>query len=120
MLEELFNSWDASHDGDLTLAEFEAHLSDDRMQALFHTLDVMASDAWTLFKLLDADGGGTVDADEFVTGCIRMRGGARAAHIEKLQYEIRWLMDYQVKLGRSFKRLEKHMLPATSTMGSSG
>merc|ERR1719440_1042769 len=116
MLEELFNSWDASHDGDLTLAEFEAHLSDDRMQALFHTLDIMASDAWTLFKLLDQDGGGTVDADEFVSGCIRMRGGARAVHIEKVQYEIRWLMDYMVKLGTPLKKLEKDILATCLTL----
>jgi Ca2+-binding EF-hand superfamily protein len=92
-LQRLFAEWDSSGDGDLSLEEFEAHLSDTRMIAFFDTLDIQASDAWALFKLLDADGGGTIDADEFVSGCIRLRGDAKAVHMEKLNHEMRWLMD---------------------------
>jgi hypothetical protein len=91
-LKQLFMQWDTSGDGAITIDEFEAHLSDDRMLALFDTLEVMASDAWTLFKLLDSDGEGTVSIDEFITGCIRLRGDAKAIHMEKLNYEVRWLM----------------------------
>ena len=35
-------------------------------------------DAWTFFKMVDDDGGGTVPMDEFLMGCLRLRGQARA------------------------------------------
>merc|ERR1712050_760634 len=90
-LEQLFQSWDTSGDGDLTLTEFQEHMSDERMQAFFRSLEIEAADAWSLFKLLDADGQGTVDAEEFVTGCLRLRGPAKAIHVAELDCQAKSL-----------------------------
>merc|ERR1719210_742199 len=90
-LNELFQRWDSSGDGDLTLAEFQEHLEDERMQAFFRSLEIEAADAWSLFKLLGADGQGTVDSDEFVTGCLRLRGGAKAIQIQELSGQVQLL-----------------------------
>lgn len=40
-----------------------------------------------IYDLLDADGSGSVDLDEFVTGCIAFRGEAKAVDINILQAE---------------------------------
>ena len=38
-------------------------------------------DAWTFFKMVDDDGGGTIPMDEFLMGCLRLRGQARAVDV---------------------------------------
>merc|ERR1712039_328640 len=49
------------------------------------------SDAWTLFQLLDADGTYTIDIEEFVMGCTRLRGSAKSIDIAKVIADGRWL-----------------------------
>eukprot|EP00931_Biecheleriopsis_adriatica_P065985 TRINITY_DN40416_c0_g1_i1.p1 TRINITY_DN40416_c0_g1~~TRINITY_DN40416_c0_g1_i1.p1 ORF type:complete len:693 (+),score=97.87 TRINITY_DN40416_c0_g1_i1:232-2079(+) len=83
-LKGLFAQFDDSGDGKCSLEEFQRHLMDDQMQALLRSLDIEIRDALTLFELLDSDGTGTVELDEFVTSCITLRGGAKAVHMEKM------------------------------------
>ena len=40
--------------------------------------DNPSEDVWGLFLLLDADGNGAVDLDEFVNGCMQLRGPAKS------------------------------------------
>ena len=44
-------------------------------------LELGASDAWTLFQMLDSDGNNYIHADEFIDSCIRMRGSARSVDV---------------------------------------
>merc|ERR1719281_986941 len=60
-LRSLFRGWDSSGDGTITLEEFQAQLEDKRVLALLQSLDIEAADAKDFFKLLDRDGGGSVD-----------------------------------------------------------
>lgn len=82
-LTNLFSEWDESGDGKCSLGEFQSHLQDESMQALLRSLEIEVRDALTLFELLDTEGKGEVDLDEFITGCITLRGGAKAVHMEK-------------------------------------
>merc|ERR1711948_254020 len=54
------------------------------MRAYFASLDVDVSNAWQLFKLLDQDGGGAVDLEEFVQGLLHLKGGAKAIQLAEL------------------------------------
>eukprot|EP00928_Gymnodinium_smaydae_P094452 TRINITY_DN7936_c0_g3_i2.p1 TRINITY_DN7936_c0_g3~~TRINITY_DN7936_c0_g3_i2.p1 ORF type:complete len:679 (+),score=90.80 TRINITY_DN7936_c0_g3_i2:218-2038(+) len=92
-LRNLFERLDTSMDGDISLAEFETHLEDDHMKAFLESFEIDPSDAWTLFRLLDADGGGSVDSEEFVDGCIRLKGNAKTIHVAQLTYHHKWIMD---------------------------
>lgn len=92
-LNSLFEELDSSHDGSITLAEFRAHLQNEHMQALLQTFDIDDTDAWTLFKLLDSDEGGSVDLDEFVEGCIKLKGHAKSIQIAELMCQHKWMMD---------------------------
>jgi len=82
-LTRLFREWDVSGDGKCTKEEFETLLDDQRMQALMRTLDIEHRDALTVFSMMDVDGTGCLDLDEFVHGCITLRGGAKAVHMER-------------------------------------
>merc|ERR1712110_97822 len=92
---------DTTGDGAISLAEFEMHLRDPHMQALLQTFDIENADAWTLFKLLDTDGGGAVDVTEFVDGCIRLKGQAKSIQMAQLMYHHKWIMDKLVELSET-------------------
>merc|ERR1712100_863611 len=97
-LTNLFKELDSTNDGSISLQELEAHLQSDHMQALLQTFEIENADAWTFFKLLDADGGGCVDLEEFVSGCIRLKGAARSIDIAQLMYHNKWIMNQLVDL----------------------
>jgi hypothetical protein len=85
-IRELFKDIDTDNSEVITLDEFEKHLEDDDAAAFFSTLQIDADTAWDLFKLLDADEGGSIDIDEFVSGCVRLRGTAKALDVAKLHH----------------------------------
>jgi len=86
-LKEVFrNTLDDFNSGNLTLAEFEGHLTDDRLQAFFISIGIAVDDGWTLFKLLDSQKKGAVNINEFVNGCLHLRGSATKIDFEKIMY----------------------------------
>mmetsp|Transcript_83262 Transcript_83262/g.129952 ORF Transcript_83262/g.129952 Transcript_83262/m.129952 type:complete len:151 (+) Transcript_83262:493-945(+) len=75
--------------GVISYEKYLAHLDDAWMKQYFEFLDVDISEAKRLFQLLDTDGSGTLEADEFLGGCMRLRGNARAMDLELMAYEHR-------------------------------
>merc|ERR1712084_213103 len=69
--------------------EFEKLVSDEMTRAYFRALELDTSDAWSLFKLIDADGGGNIDIDEFIKGCESLRGGAKMIDLANLRFDVR-------------------------------
>merc|ERR1712014_133137 len=54
------------------------------------------SDARGLFRLLDADSSGSVCAEEFFSGCLRLRGPAKALDLALLAHEVKGIaMDFK-------------------------
>merc|ERR1711920_972926 len=87
ILQGLFQEWDGSGRGEISWEDFKHHLKDSRMQAFLRTLEIEPNNAYTLFKLLDADGQGTLDVGEFVGGLIELRGNAKSIQIHELLHE---------------------------------
>eukprot|EP00928_Gymnodinium_smaydae_P070628 TRINITY_DN54429_c0_g1_i1.p1 TRINITY_DN54429_c0_g1~~TRINITY_DN54429_c0_g1_i1.p1 ORF type:complete len:657 (+),score=115.70 TRINITY_DN54429_c0_g1_i1:149-2119(+) len=106
-LRELFEELDTSKDGIISLAEFEDHLQDKRMQALLQTVEIDTSDAWTLFKLLDTDGGGSVDLEEFVDGVQKLRGSAKSIQMAQLMYYHRCILDALTSMAKDMQKERK-------------
>lgn len=98
----MFDLFDADRSGTVTVDEFAEHLKDPQVQAYFALLELDTSDAFTLFKLLDEDGSCAVDAEEFVEGCVRLKGGARAIDLAKLNADTKYL-------GRKVGRIQEFM-----------
>jgi len=84
-LKELFNSIDDSGDGKCSFEEFENSLGDEKMQALLRSMDIEVRDALSIFDMFDVDDTGEIDMAEFITGCITLRGNAKAVHLEKMK-----------------------------------
>lgn len=86
-IRKCFSEIDTDASGYITIAEFEKHLEKGAVQAYFASLDLDTEDAWTLFKLLDQDEGNLIDIEEFVVGCMRLKGNAKSVDIAKLHHE---------------------------------
>eukprot|EP00438_Fugacium_kawagutii_P008554 Skav206241 [mRNA] locus=scaffold1425:82614:89310:- [translate_table: standard] len=41
----------------------------------------------TLFQIIDSDGSGFIDVDEFVAGCMRLHGPAKSLDVAKMGFE---------------------------------
>lgn len=77
----------------ISLRNLERGLKDDRLQAYLAALDIGSTDAWTLFKLLDTTKSGRINYDEFIEGCMQLKGNAKAVHIAKLSHDNKMLSD---------------------------
>lgn len=93
-LQALFEDLGSIHGG-ITFNAFEDKMGDPAVREYFETLGINVYDAWSFFKLLDADGGGCVEAEEFFEGCLRFRGQARAMEVGKVLQDQQWLIRSQ-------------------------
>merc|ERR1712061_4498 len=80
-LTELFEAIDEDESGLITMDEIEQVLSEQFTHAYLESLGITTTDAWTLVKLLDHDKTGTIDLEEFIHGCMDLRGNAKAVHV---------------------------------------
>merc|ERR1712187_354928 len=83
-----FEEIDEDGDGAVTLEEFEKYLEDDSILTYFNALGLDIDAAWSLFLLLDTDETGTVDIEEFVLGCVRLKGASKRLDVAVLKLEV--------------------------------
>merc|ERR1711937_955764 len=100
-LKNVLRSIDKDGSGSISKHELLEHLQSAEFYAYLKTLDVTVSDAQGVFKLLDVNGAGEVNIDEYVLSLMRFQGSARAVDVATLLYEgkrneARWnaYMDY--------------------------
>ncbi|CAK9102797.1 unnamed protein product [Durusdinium trenchii] len=84
----LFHMLDQDDTGFITLVELEERMEDPDVKTYF--------EVWTFFRLLDGDSGQEIDMDEFLYGCMRLRGEAKALDLAKLMHSHAWLAKQQV------------------------
>lgn len=86
-IEALFRDIDVDGSGILTWEEVREHLEDPRVQAYFGEVGIDFVEAEGLFQLLDTDGSGQVPIEEFVLGCMRLKGAAKSIDVATCMYE---------------------------------
>ncbi|CAK0899532.1 unnamed protein product [Prorocentrum cordatum] len=64
------------------------YLNDDKVKAYFQSLDLEISQAHMLFTLLDTDGDDEVGIDEFIDGCMTLKGHARTIDVKFLAQQV--------------------------------
>ncbi|OLQ00044.1 Voltage-dependent T-type calcium channel subunit alpha-1I [Symbiodinium microadriaticum] len=117
----LFSKLGASDSGVITYAMFEEKIDSPAVREYFETLGLDVWDAWSFFKLLDLDGGGSVEIEEFFKGCLRLRGQARAVDIGKIMHDQTWMIKSQGRF-HTYMETELHFLKqeiAALRLGSS-
>ncbi|CAE7434911.1 SCN11A [Symbiodinium natans] len=91
----LFSQFGNDKTSMITFGQFEAKINSAEVREYFETLGLDVEDAWSFFKLLDQDGGGSVEIEEFLKGCLRFRGQAKAIDIGQLLHDQSWLIRHQ-------------------------
>merc|ERR1712232_1098111 len=116
-IKELFltnsNSSDDIDKSTITLDDFNRLIADNEIVAYFKALDIDATEAKGLFELLDADGSGDVALEEFVTGCLRLKGEATAVDVVTLIHEnkklAQFVLDFKHAMDDCFESMSARM-----------
>lgn len=98
----LFSQFGGEDCNTITFAMFESTIQEPKVREYFESLGLDIWDAWSFFKMLDLDSGGEVEIDEFLMGCLRLRGNARAVDVGKLIHDQNWLI-------KNFGRFQGHV-----------
>mmetsp|Transcript_45788 Transcript_45788/g.74415 ORF Transcript_45788/g.74415 Transcript_45788/m.74415 type:complete len:673 (-) Transcript_45788:8-2026(-) len=113
-LRKLFIELDTNCNGTISLKEFEGFASRHEVQAYFSVLELDVTKAAQVFRLLDVDGSNEIEIDEFVVGCMRLKGLAKGVDMESLMFENKKLMtrwsNHQKWTRRQFSDLEALIL----------
>jgi len=101
--------------GGITYRVFEEKINSPAVRDYFETLGLDVWDPWSFFKLLDTDGGGVVELEEFFMGCLRFSGDATAMELGKLAADQRWLIRSQ---GRFQRLVEAELVQTRENLSS--
>jgi len=108
----IFASADTNGSGNMTQKELEQLMEQDDFKQQLECLGIHPTEAHGLFKLLDDDASGSVSIEEFVSGCLRLKGTAKAVDMITLLFETN-------KLNRKISSM-KDMLASMGLEGGGG
>lgn len=74
----IFAEADENKSGKIGRDEFMRALTHKKVEGFFEAMELHPSTGEVLFHLLDESGDGVISADEFLHGCLRLRGNAKA------------------------------------------
>jgi len=98
-MKEIFHGLDDDDSGSIEIGELQECLQKKDIGAWFASLGIDVEQVGNLFKLLDRDKSGTLDEEEFIFGCLQLRGEARNIDVALLQYQVAELSDHPAALG---------------------
>lgn len=84
----VFDDYDLDKNGRMSFLEFQRSLVSPDMKQVLGALEIDVSQAHGLFDLLDRDRVGSINAKDFVMGCAKLRGPAKALDLAILMREI--------------------------------
>lgn len=96
----LFRSLDMNESGRITFNDLNQRLESQEVVDLFKSIDVDVSEARCLFEMLDADNNGSIEFEEFLGGCMRLQGPAKAIDLVLVAREMRAAFQMQGALLR--------------------
>uniref|UniRef100_A0A7S1FIR6 EF-hand domain-containing protein n=1 Tax=Noctiluca scintillans TaxID=2966 RepID=A0A7S1FIR6_NOCSC len=102
-LSEAFTELDTDGSGKITMDEFKDYWTRQDVRMVFALLELDIQDALSFFRLLDVDGSQELEIDEFVIGCMRLKGKAKTVDMETLMMENKRMMRKSMLLGRRMK-----------------
>jgi len=112
-IKTFFVEADLDQSGFINRQELETHLEDDRVKAFFASLEIDVTQAPDLFYLLDTDDSGNIGLDEFLGGCMRLRGTASSMDVNLLLWESEKMMcklsEFALEVHTRFEWLEEKL-----------
>lgn len=114
-MKRLFDESDADGSGSIDWEEFEAQLSNPGMQAYLKEIDLDEQGARDLFNLLDVEDKEEVSAEDFVSGCSRLSGAAKAMDLAVFQHEQRM---FQARFDKHADLIERSLSWQTDNLAT--
>jgi len=102
---DLFKQADPDGTQVMDLEAFQAQLDHEPMQEFFKAIDVDISEAESVFRLLDSDDSGEIEMEEFLNGCLHLRGPAKAIELSVLMHETKVITRVVSDMEASMTRL---------------
>ncbi|CAK0866636.1 unnamed protein product [Prorocentrum cordatum] len=90
-MRKVFWELDVDEDGGITMEELRRRMQDPEIGAYFSQLGVDSDQVGKLFLLLDRDQSGSLDPEEFMFGCLKLRGAAKNLDVAVLHQEVQWI-----------------------------
>jgi len=109
-IHNIFSELDCDKDGKMTLEEFEEAVANERMVTYLSVLGLEVADARVLYCLLDADRSGVLDIEEFIVGCLKLRGEARNLDVAMIQLQSDWLVENVEVLAKKMTDLHEKVI----------
>jgi len=85
----LFREIDTDASGFISPDEILEHTSNPAVQEFFETIDVHPSEAKNLLEVIDLDGNGKINFEEFLEGSLRLNGAAKSSDLVLLAREVK-------------------------------
>merc|ERR1712217_713932 len=104
-MQRVFEELDTNGSGTLSLEEFERQMDDENVLTFLSTLELDIDQVRTLLTLLDLDQNGEVDIEEFITGCLRLKGRAKSLDMAILQYQIEFMLHSVTSMSKALDSL---------------
>merc|ERR1719221_1760832 len=92
-MRQIFETVDQDQSGEISLMEMKETMQDGEVSSYFAALGVDAKQVSQLFRLLDMDNSGTITREEFLKGCLYLRGNAKSIDIAVVHQELKMLQD---------------------------
>lgn len=92
MLRDLLEEIDSDATGVITREDLQEAFKREDVKYYFSVLDINVTESDYLFDMLDLDRSGEVDMEEFVNGCLRLKGNAKSIDIHTLMHEIKLMI----------------------------
>eukprot|EP00927_Polykrikos_kofoidii_P005603 TRINITY_DN12221_c0_g1_i1.p1 TRINITY_DN12221_c0_g1~~TRINITY_DN12221_c0_g1_i1.p1 ORF type:complete len:760 (+),score=126.69 TRINITY_DN12221_c0_g1_i1:42-2321(+) len=112
---ELFEKLDLDQKGSISVGEFQSQLTAPIMCEYLREIDVDPSEAPFLFEILDINNSGCIDCDEFLSGCVRLKGPAKALDLLAFTRETRVMF---MRMVSERKLIEAHLSRIDSALGA--
>jgi len=123
-LRSLFKEIDDNRNGMVSKTEFARHVSRPEIKVIFNMLGLDVSDVNTFFKHVDVDGNEEWEIEEFVLGCLRLKGKTKAVGLEMGFQEtkrlLRKLQMAQVNMNRRLNVLDAIREDVMTLLGEPG
>lgn len=87
-LREFFEQSDEDGSGTLTIEEVQAAMKDPEAMNKLKLIDLPLEDPNEIFALLDVDQSGELSIDEFISGCMRIKGNAKSKDLLAVQIAV--------------------------------
>ncbi|CAK0802514.1 unnamed protein product, partial [Prorocentrum cordatum] len=90
-MRNIFMEMDVDGSGTVSREEILGFVNDERVQYYLTALGLDVDDAERLFVLLDENRDGEIELDQFLSGCLRLKGSARSIDVCSLIHQSRQL-----------------------------